>query len=89
MEKLKSYIEGKCASDINAYMRYAKLESLITPTQKKSFTSLQRTSYFLPVQNKGQTSIGTKSNNKLSISFSKVYGRILQYSLTPNSEVQS
>jgi len=32
MEKLNSYIVGKCACDFKAYMLYAKLESLITST---------------------------------------------------------
>ena len=35
MEKLNSYIVGKCARDVSACMLYAKFESLITSTQKK------------------------------------------------------
>ena len=81
---------GKGVADIKAYTLYAKLESLIMSTQKKKSLHLISTNIlYYSGKKQGQTDIATKPNNKLSISFSKVYVRIVQYSLTPNWKVQS
>ena len=89
MEKLNRYIVGKCAGDIKVYTLQAKLDSLTTPTQKRVIYLTTTNTLYSSGKKEGQTSTGTKPNNKLYISFSKVYECTVQYGLTPNWEVQS